>query len=46
MVSKLLRWFIFGVIVALLPIVVSYIEIVAKDKTPSMGQLIGDADYF
>jgi hypothetical protein len=40
--TKLLRWLIFGVIVALLPLVVSYLEFIAKKKTPSLEQIIGD----
>jgi hypothetical protein len=42
MASKLLRWLVFGVIISLLPIAVSFLEFVAKDKTPTMRQVMGD----
>lgn len=40
--TKLIRWFVFGVLVALVPIVVSYLDLVVKSQAVKFDNLIGD----
>jgi hypothetical protein len=40
--NKMMRWLIFGVVVALVPIGYSYLNLILKDKSPTLAGVIGD----
>ena len=40
--NKLVRWFIFGVVIAIVPLAYSYLDLVMKRKTPTLTSIIGD----
>lgn len=40
--NKLVRWFIFGVVVAIVPLAYSYLDLVLKKKAPTLTSIIGD----